>query len=56
LWSGAERDLRSIGAQFRLEPGHDMRLSVAASVPAEAEGWSGRVVNIDLVLSSSVVL
>jgi hypothetical protein len=55
LWSGAERDLRSSRVQFRLEPGHDMQLGVAATVPAEAEHWSGRVVNVDLVLSSAVV-
>jgi hypothetical protein len=55
LWSGAERDLRGTGAQFRLEPGDEARLGVAASVPAEAERWSGRVVNVDLVLSSAVV-
>jgi len=55
LWSGAERDLRSTGLQFRLEPGRDIRLGVAAAVPAEAQRWSGRVVNIDLVLSSAVV-
>lgn len=54
LWSGAERDLRSSGVQFRLEPGHDMRLGLAAAVPADAERWSGRVVNVDLVLSSVV--
>lgn len=53
IWNGAERDLR-LGADFTLQPGTGVRLGVAASVGADTPHWSGRVVNVDLVLSSAV--
>lgn len=53
MWSGVERDLRG-GTHFTLQPGRGVRLGVLASVAADTQRWSGRVVNVDLMLSSVV--
>jgi hypothetical protein len=54
LWHGRERDLRVTGTQVTLEPGEHFALGVSASVPADVQRWSGRLVNVDLLITSAV--
>jgi hypothetical protein len=53
LWQGLERDLRDAGAQLTLQPGEGIDLGIAASLPASTQRWSGRLVNVDLLITSA---
>ena len=54
LWQGRERDLRVTGTQVTMAPGEKFSLGVSASVPADSQRWSGRLVNVDLLITSAV--